>query len=126
MVLCLYACSYSKHQDTCLAVLLICSNTSDMVLPNVSWLFFAFYNILVNFHAYNVRIGHFKHGLQQQLLLQEKKKGEKIFLNALFYIFTELDSFLERTLNTHSFRKSFIVSIQDPELSEALTEICHD
>lgn len=45
-----------------------------MALPNVSWLFFAFYNIFVNFHTYDVRIGHFKHGLQQQLFLQEHKE----------------------------------------------------
>lgn len=47
-----------------------------MALPNVSWLFFAFYNIFVNFHAYNIRIGHFKHGLQQQLFLQEHTENK--------------------------------------------------
>lgn len=68
MDLCLF------HQNTCLAVLLVCSATSVTVLPNVSWLFFAFYNIFVNFHTYDVRIGHFKHGLQQQLFLQENRR----------------------------------------------------
>lgn len=78
MDLCLF------HQNTCLVVLLVCSATSVTVLPNVSWLFFAFYNIFVNFHTYDVRIGHFKHGLQQQLFLQENR-GKNISVCPLLH-----------------------------------------
>lgn len=78
MVLCLYTCSQSKQPKIPVYLNYSSVLTLVMVLPNVSWLFFAFYNIFVHFHAHNVRIGHFKHGLQQQLFLQENR-GRKYF-----------------------------------------------
>lgn len=69
----------SPWWEPCLVVLLVCSATSVTVLPNVSWFFFAFYNIFVNFHTYDVRIGHFKHGLQQQLFHYRSKTSGTSF-----------------------------------------------